>query len=159
MLESGEIDALISARSPPCFVKGSPKVKRLFPNYKDVEIDYYKRTKIFPIMHVLVIRKDVYDKNPWVARSLYKAFAEAKDRAIRNLNFPTNTLSCTLPWLTWEREQLKEIFGPDWWPYGIEANRHVLEHLIRYMNEQGLLARRLAVEEIFAPNLVGEFKI
>jgi 4,5-dihydroxyphthalate decarboxylase len=159
MLESGEIDALISARAPSSFLKGSPKVKRLFPNYKDVEIDYYKRTKIFPIMHVLVIRKEIYDKYPWVARSIYKAFNEAKDLAIKNLNFPTNTLSCTLPWLTWEREQLKEIFGPDWWPYGIEANRHVLEHLIRYMGEQGLLARQLTVEEIFAPNMVGEFKI
>jgi 4,5-dihydroxyphthalate decarboxylase len=159
MLESGEIDALISARSPSCFVKGSPHVKRLFPNYKEVEIDYYKRTKIFPIMHVLVIRKEVYEANPWVARSLLKAFTEAKDLAVRKLNFPTNTLSCTLPWLPWEREQLNEIFGPDWWPYGIEANRRVLEHLIRYMGEQGLLARPLKVEELFASNVVGEFKI
>ena len=158
MLESGEIDALISARSPSCFVKGSPQVKRLFPNYKDVEIDYYKRTKIFPIMHVLVIRKDTYDKNPWVARSLYKAFCEAKDHAIKNMHI-SNTLACTLPWLSWEREQMKEIFGSDWWPYGIEANRHVLEHLIRYMGEQGLLAKTLKVEEVFAPNVVGEFKI
>jgi 4,5-dihydroxyphthalate decarboxylase len=158
MLESGEIDALISARSPSCFVKGSPKVHRLFPNYKDVEIEYYKRTKIFPIMHVLVIRKEVYDKNPWIARSLYKAFCEAKDYAMQNMHI-SNTLACTLPWLPWEREQLREIFGPDWWPYGIEANRHVLEHLIRYMDEQGLLARSVRVEEVFAPNVLGEFKI
>jgi 4,5-dihydroxyphthalate decarboxylase len=133
-------------------------VKRLFPNYKDVEIDYYKRTKIFPIMHVLVIRKEVYDKNPWVARSLYKAFCDAKDVAIKNMHI-SNTMACTLPWLPWEREQLREIFGPDWWPYGLEANRHVLEHLIRYMGEQGLLAKPLKVEEVFAPNAVGEFKI
>jgi 4,5-dihydroxyphthalate decarboxylase len=159
MLESGEIDGLISARAPSCFLKGSPKVKRLFPNYKEVEIDYYKRTNIFPIMHVLVIRKEIYDKNPWVARSLYKAFYDAKELAIKKLNFPTNTLSCTLPWLPWEREQLREIFGPDWWPYGIEANRHVLEHLVRYMGEQGLLVRPVKVEEMFAPNVVGEFKI
>jgi 4,5-dihydroxyphthalate decarboxylase len=159
MLESGEIDALISARSPSCFVEGAPHIRRLFPNYKDIEIDYYKRTKIFPIMHVLVIRKEVYEKNPWVARSLYKAFTEAKDLAIKKLNFPTNTLSVTLPWLTWEREQLKEIFGADWWPYGIEANRHVLETLIRYMSEQGLLAQPVKVDEIFVPNVVGEFKI
>jgi 4,5-dihydroxyphthalate decarboxylase len=158
MLESGEIDALISARAPSSFLKDSPKVKRLFPNYKDIEINYYKRTKIFPIMHVLVIRKEVYEKNPWVARSLYKAFCEAKDVAIKNIHI-SNTLASTLPWLSWEREQLREIFGPDWWPYGIEANRHVLEHLIRYMGEQGLLARQLSVEEIFAPNMVGEFKI
>jgi 4,5-dihydroxyphthalate decarboxylase len=71
----------------------------------------------------------------------------------------SNTLACTLPWLSWEREELKEIFGPDWWPYGIEANRHVLEHLIRYMGEQGLLAKPLKVEDVFVPNVVGEFKI
>ena len=158
MLKSGEIDALISARSPSCFVKGSPKVKRLFPNYKDVEVAYYKRTKIFPIMHVLVIRKAIYDKDPWIARSLYKAFCAAKDHAIKNMHI-SNTLACTLPWLSWEREELREIFGTDWWPYGIEANRHVLEHLIRYMGEQGLLARPVKVDDVFAPNVIGEFKI
>lgn len=158
MLESGELDALISARSPSCFVKGSPRVKRLFPNFKEVEIAYYKRSKIFPIMHVLVIRKEIYDKHPWIARSLYKAFCAAKDHAIKNMQI-SNTLACTLPWLSWEREELKEIFGADWWPYGIEANRRVLEHLIRYMAEQGLLARPLKVEELFAPNVIGEFKI
>jgi 4,5-dihydroxyphthalate decarboxylase len=158
MLESGEIDGLISARSPSCFVKGSPNVKRLFPNYKDVEIDYYKRTKIFPIMHVVVIRKETFDKNPWIARSLFKAFCAAKEQAIKNMHI-SNTLACTLPWLAWEREQTREIFGPDWWPYGIEANRHVLEHLIRYMGEQGLLARAVKVEELFAPSAAGEFKI
>ena len=158
MLESGEIDALISARSPSSFVKGSPKVRRLFPNFKEVEVDYYKRTKIFPIMHVMVIRREVYDRNPWIARSLYKAFSEAKDHAIKNIRI-SNTLACTLPWLSWEREELQNIFGSDWWPYGIEPNRHVLESLIRYMGEQGLLAREVKVEEVFAPNVVGEFKI
>jgi 4,5-dihydroxyphthalate decarboxylase len=158
MLDSGEIDALISARSPSSFVKGSPRVRRLFPNYNEVEIDYYKRTRIFPIMHVLVIRRDVYEKHPWIARSLYKAFCAAKDLAIRNMHI-SNTMACTLPWLPWEREQLREIFGPDWWPYGIEANRHVLEALVRYMGEQGLLARPVKVEEIFAPSLAGEFKL
>ena len=158
MLESGAIDGLISARSPSCFVKGSPKVRRLFPNYKEVEMDYYKRTKIFPIMHVLVIRKDLYDRHPWVARSLYKAFCQSKDRAIQAMHI-SNTLACTLPWLSAEIELLKSLFGSDWWPYGIEPNRHLLETLIRYMGEQGLIDRPLNVEEIFAPNVVGEFKI
>jgi len=158
MLESGEIHALISARAPSCFVKGSPKVRRLFPNYKEVEVDYYKRTKIFPIMHVLVIRKEVYEQHPWVARSLYKAFCEAKQRAIQAMHV-SNTLACTLPWLFAEIEQLKQIFGSDWWPYGIEPNRHTLETLIRYMGEQGLIDRPVKVEEVFAPNVVGEFKI
>ncbi|MEK7341793.1 MAG: ABC transporter substrate-binding protein [Candidatus Binatota bacterium] len=158
MLESGEIHALISARAPSSFVKGSPKVRRLFPNYKEVEMDYYKRTKIFPIMHVLVIRRGLYEQHPWVARSLYKAFCEAKERAIKAMHV-SNTLACTLPWLFAEIEQLKQIFGPDWWPYGIEPNRQLLETLIRYMGEQGLTDRPVKVEELFAPNTSGEFKI
>jgi 4,5-dihydroxyphthalate decarboxylase len=158
MLERGVIDALISARIPSCFVKGSPKVQRLFPNYKEVEIEYYKRSKIFPIMHILVVRRDVYDRHPWVARSLFKAFCAAKDRALQTMHI-SNAHACMLPWLSWEREQLKEIFGPDWWPYGIEANRHVLESLIRYMGEQGLLKKPVKVEDIFAPSALGEFKL
>ena len=158
MLESGEIDALISARSPSCLGNGSGKVRRLFPNYKDVEIEYYKRTKIFPIMHIVVIRKDVYERHPWIARSLYKAFCDAKNRAFETMHI-SNAHAYTLPWLSWEREQLREIFGPDWWPYGIEPNRHVLEALLRYMQEQGLLKRPLKVEDIFAPSAMGEFKL
>lgn len=158
LLESGELDGLISARAPSCFVKGSPKIRRLFPNYKEVEMDYYKRTKIFPIMHVLVIRRDVYEQHPWVARSLYKAFCEAKDRAIQAMHI-TNTLACTLPWLFAEIDLLKQVFGSDWWPYGIEPNRPLLETLIRYMGEQGLIDRPLKVEEVFAANVAGEFKI
>jgi len=129
MVESREIDGLISARSPSCFVQGSPKIHRLFPNYKEVEIDYYKRTKIFPIMHVLVIKKEIYERNPWVARSLYKAFCQAKDRAIQTLQI-SNPLPLTLPWLLAEMDLLKSTFGSDWWPYGIEPNRHILETLI-----------------------------
>lgn len=158
MLESGEIHALISARAPSSFLQGSPKVRRLFPNYKEVEMDYYKRTKIFPIMHVLVIRRGLYEQHPWVARSLYKAFCEAKERAIKAMHV-SNTLACTLPWLFAEIDQLKQIFGPDWWPYGIEPNRQLLETLIRYMGEQGLTDKAVKVEEIFAANAVGEFKI
>ena len=158
MLESGEIDALISARSPSCLGDGSGKVRRLFPNYKEVEIEYYQRTKIFPIMHILVVRREVYERHPWVARSLYKAFCEAKDRAMKTMHI-SNAHACTLPWLSWEREQLREIFGPDWWPYGIEPNRHVIETLIGYMGEQGLLAKPVSVEDLFAPSVIGEFKL
>jgi 4,5-dihydroxyphthalate decarboxylase len=158
MLDSGEIDALISARSPASLGDGSGKVRRLFPNYKEVEIDYYKRTKIFPIMHIVVIRKEIYERHPWVARSLYKAFCEAKKRAIENMHI-SNAHAYMLPWLAWEREQLREIFGPDWWPYGIEANRHVLEALLRYLQQQGLLKKPLNVEDIFAPSAIGEFKL
>ena len=158
MLQSGEIDALISARSPSGLGDGSGKVRRLFPNYKEVEIEYYKRTKIFPIMHILVVRKDVYERHPWVARSLFKAFCDAKNRAMETMHI-SNAHAYALPWLSWEREQLREIFGPDWWPYGIEPNRHVLESLLRYLSEQGLIKKPLKVEDIFAPSAVGEFKL
>lgn len=158
MLENREIDALISARIPSCFAKGSPKVRRLFPNYKEVEIDYYKRSKLFPIMHVLVVRKEIYERHPWVAQSLYKAFCQAKERAVQAM-YLSNTLVVTLPWLLNELEQLKAVFGPDWWPYGVEANRHTLETLIRYMGEQGLIERTLKVEELFPASVMGEFKI
>ena len=158
MLDNCEIDALISARSPSGLGNASGKVRRLFPNYKEVEIEYYKRTKIFPIMHILVVRKDVYERHPWVARSLFKAFCDAKNRAMETMHI-SNAHAYALPWLSWEREQLREIFGADWWPYGIEPNRHVLESLIRYMTEQGLLKRPLKVEEVFAPSVVGEFKL
>ena len=158
MLAEGEIPAMINPYIPRPIVSGDERVTRLFPDYKEVEIDYYKRTKIFPIMHVLVIRKDVYERHPWVARSLYKAFCEAKDRAIETMHI-SNAHACTLPWLSWEREQLRAIFGPDWWPYGIDPNRHVLETLIRYLGAQGLLKRPLTVEEIFAPSSLGEFKL
>jgi 4,5-dihydroxyphthalate decarboxylase len=158
MLETGEIDALISARSPSGLGDGSGKVRRLFTNYREVEIAYYKRTKIFPIMHIVVIRRDLYERHPWVARSLFKAFCDAKERALKNMHV-SNAHAYALPWLSWEREQLREIFGPDWWPYGIEPNRHVLESLLRYLSEQGLLKRSLKVEDIFAPSAVGEFKL
>ena len=158
MLESGAIDGLISARVPSCFAKGSPRVRRLFPNYKEVEADYYKRTKIFPIMHVLVLRRELYDRHPWIARSLYKAFCQAKERCIQTMHI-SNSLAHTLPWLFAEMDELKAIFGPDWWPYGIEPNRHTLETLVRYMKEQGLMERSIGVEDLFAPNVASEFKI
>jgi 4,5-dihydroxyphthalate decarboxylase len=158
MLENREIDALISARVPSCFVKGSPKVRRLFPDYKEVEIDYYRRTKIFPIMHVLVIRRAVFDRHPWVARSLYKAFCQAKERAVQHMHL-SNTLTHTLPWLFAEMDLLKGLFGRDWWPYGIEPNRHTLESLIRYMREQHLVEKPLDVDSLFPPNVAGDFKI
>jgi 4,5-dihydroxyphthalate decarboxylase len=158
MLESGEIPAVISARTPASFAQGSPRVGRLFPDYKQVEIDYYKRTKIFPIMHVIVVRKDLYERHPWVARSLYKAFCESKERAVRNMHV-SNTLACTLPWLFAEIELVKSVLGSDWWPYGIEPNRRVLATLIRYMGDQGLIDKPIKVEDLFAPNTAGEFKI
>lgn len=159
MLDKGELDALVTARIPSCFINGAPHIRRLFPNSKEVEMDYYRRTQLFPIMHVVVIRKEVYDAHPWVARSLYKAFYQAKDDAISRMNI-NNTMASTLPWLQAELVTLREVFGEDWWPYGLEPNRHVIEALIRYMKEQGLLTDHIpTAEELFAPSMLAEFKL
>jgi 4,5-dihydroxyphthalate decarboxylase len=158
MLADGELDALVTARAPSTFHKEPDKVKRLFPNYVEVEKDYYRRTKIFPTMHTVVIRRDVYAKNPWVAQSLYKAFAEAKAKAYA-LYEQTAALPAMVPWLTAEIEETRREMGEDWWPYGLEPNRKVLETFLRYHHEQGLSRRRLAPDELFARETLKAFKV
>lgn len=153
MLESGEIDALYSAIVPPSLLKGSPKVKRLFDDYEAVERDYFRRTSIFPIMHTVVIRRDVYQKNPWLAQSMMKAFQQAKDQAFQmyKAGDPFNSASIMIPWFMAHREENQKLLGNDYWPYGLEPNRKVLDTFLRYHYEQGILNRRWKVEELFAP--------
>ena len=158
MLADGELDALVTARAPSTFHREPDKVKRLFANYAEVEKEYYRRTKIFPTMHTVVIRRDVYAKNPWVAQSLYKAFAEAKARAYA-LYDQTAALPAMVPWLTAHLEEARREMGEDWWPYGIEPNRKVLETFLRYHHEQGLSKRRFAPEELFARETLTSFKV
>jgi hypothetical protein len=153
MLESGEINALYSAIVPPSLLKGSPKVKRLFDDYEAVERDYFRRTSIFPIMHTVVIRRDVYQKNPWLAQSMVKAFQQAKDQAFQmyKAGDPFNSASIMIPWFMAHREENQKLLGNDYWPYGLEPNRKVLETFLRYHYEQGILKRRWTVEDLFAP--------
>jgi len=158
MLADGELDALVTARAPSTFYKEPDKVRRLFPNYVEVEKEYYRRTKLFPTMHTVVIRRDVYAKNPWVAMSLYKAFTEAKTRAYALLN-QTAALPAMVPWLVAEVEETRREMGEDWWPYGLEANRKVLETFLRYHHEQGLSKRRFAPDELFARETLKSFRI
>lgn len=158
MLESGEIDAMISAHMPSPFVRRSPRVRRLIPNFCEVEKEYYRRTKIFPIMHTVALREDVYQKHPWVAQSLCKAFAEAK-RICQDSMHEFSALKYMLAWSIAEMEEEREILGEDAWPYGLEPNRHVLETLVQYAHEQGLIKRRLDLKSLFAPNTLEEFKI
>lgn len=148
LLEAGEIDALIAARIPSCYSKQSPHVTRLFPSYKETEVDYYRRTRIFPIMHVFVIKKDLHDQHPWVAKSLYRALCSAKERCLEAMR-TSITPVYMIPWLGAEIEELEKIFGRDWWPYGIESNRHTLEALIRYMRDQGLLGGEVTADDLF----------
>ena len=158
MLADGELDALVTARAPSTFHKEPDKVKRLFPNYVEVEKDYYRRTKIFPTMHTVVIRRDVYARNPWVAQSLYKAFGEAKAKAYA-LYDQTAALPAMVPWLTAELEETRREMGEDWWPYGLEPNRKVLETFLRYHHEQGLSRRRFTPDELFARETLKSFRI
>ncbi len=158
MLERGEIDALICAHVPSPFVRRSPNVKRLFPNFREVEKDYYRRTKIFPIMHTVALREELYEKYPWVAQSLCKAFSEAK-RVCEETMYKYSALKSMLAWSIAEMEEERETLGDDAWPYGLDTNRHVLETLVRYAHEQGLIKKRLDLDSLFAPNTLEEFKI
>ncbi len=152
MLEHGEIDALIGARPPPSFRADSPNVARLFPNYQEVELDYYRRSRIFPIMHTVVIKREIYERAPWVAVSLYKAFVRAKAVGMRHLGFQFGGgLFCSLPWLWAHLEEVRAQMGSDPFPYGLEENRHVLETFLKYSYEQGMIGTRLTVDELFAP--------
>ncbi|HEU4353245.1 MAG TPA: ABC transporter substrate-binding protein [Burkholderiales bacterium] len=158
MLAEGELDALLTARAPSTFHKEPDKVKRLFANYVEVEKDYYRRTKIFPPMHTVVIRRDVYAAHPWVAQSLYKAFAGAKAKAYA-LYDQTAALPAMVPWLVAELEEARREMGEDWWPYGLEPNRNALETFLRYHHEQGLSKRRFQPEELFARETLASFKV
>lgn len=158
MLERGEIDAMLSAHMPSPFVRRSPKVRRLIANFREVEIDYYRRTKIFPIMHTVVLREEVYRKYPWVAQNLYKAFSESK-RLCQESMYEFSALKYMLVWSIAEMEDQTEILGEDFWPYGLEPNRHVLETLVQYAHEQGLIKRKFDLESLFAPNTLEDFKI
>jgi 4,5-dihydroxyphthalate decarboxylase len=158
MLADGELDALVTARAPSTFHREPDKVKRLFPNYVEVEKEYYRRTKIFPTMHTVVIRRDVYEKNPWVAQSLYKAFTEAKARAYALYN-QTAALPAMLPWSVAHVEEARKEMGEDWWPYGLEPNRKVLETFLRYHHEQGLSKKLRTPEELFARETLASFKL
>lgn len=158
MLESGEIDALYTARAPSSFENGSGKVRRLFENYQAVEQQYYSRTKIFPIMHVVVIRREVYDKARWIAQSLYKAFSRAHNLAYKDL-YDSGALSCMLPWLVRHAEETRALMGADFWPCGLERNAHTLDTFLRYSFEQGLSKRRMKPDELFARESLESYKV
>ena len=158
MLAAGEIDALVTARAPSTFRTQPDAVARLFPDYVEKEKAYYRRTKIFPIMHTVVIRRDVYAANPWVAQSLFKAFSAAKAKALASYD-QTAALPAMLPWLTAHVEEAKREIGADWWAYGLAENRHVLETFLRYHHEQGLSTRLLRLEELFAKETLESYRI
>jgi 4,5-dihydroxyphthalate decarboxylase len=157
-LERGEIDFMMTANNPASFRRGSKKVARLFPNYGEVEKDYYRRTKIYPIMHTVVIRREIYDRVPWVALSLYKALCRAKDYSYRMLE-DAGSPKASLAWLQPLLEEEQKIIGPDWYPYGIEQNRPTIEALLQYTHEHGLTDRRIKLDELFAPSTMRDIPL
>jgi 4,5-dihydroxyphthalate decarboxylase len=158
LLERGDIDFMITANNPLSFRRGAPTVRRLFPNYREAEQDYYRRTQIYPIMHTVVIRRDVYDRDPWVALSLYKALCRAKDYSY-HLLAETGSPKASLAWLQPLIEEEQSIIGQDWYPYGIEKNRPSIEALLQYTHEQGLTDRRVKLEELFAPSTLHDIPL
>ncbi|HEX7299400.1 MAG TPA: hypothetical protein VF257_10345 [Solirubrobacteraceae bacterium] len=157
-LASGAIDALYTPRAPSCFLRGDPAVGRLFADAAGAEAAYFAETRIFPIMHTLALPRDLNERHPWIATSLYKAFVAARDHAYERLR-ETTALSCMLPFLPLDLERTTELMGSDYWPYGLEPNRHVLDTFLRYHHEQGLSPRLLRPEELFAPQTLEFFAI
>jgi 4,5-dihydroxyphthalate decarboxylase len=158
MLRDGTIDALYTARMPSSFRSGEVRVRRLFDDYATVERDYYRRTHIFPIMHTVAIRRAVYERDRWIAQSLYKAFCAAQRLTYADLN-DTAALKVMLPWTTAHVEDARREMGDDFWPYGFDRNRDVLSTFLRYHHEQGLSSRQLEPEELFAPETLEAFRI
>lgn len=160
MLRQGEIDAVFTARVPSPYVRGEAWISRLFPNSKEVEQNYYQETGIFPIMHTVVLKEEVYEKYPWAAQSLYKAFGQAKKLCFDRID-SSAALPVTLPWFNYELDNTRALMGIDFWPYGLEANRKVLNKIIEYMHKQGLLPLEFnpVLEDLFAPNTLSNFGV
>lgn len=153
MLIAGELDAAIYPETLPSFARGDPRVRRLFPNPKEVEREYFQRTGIFPIMHTVVIKKALLARYPWVAVSMLQAFRAAKEQCYRRLADPRQT---ALAWVQDLLEEQRAILGPDPWPYALEPNRAALTALVRYSHAQGMIPRAPAIEELFAENTLSE---
>ena len=151
MLFNGELDAVILASLFPSLLNPPPHVQRLFQNYEEVEAAYFRKTGIFPIMHTVALRQDLWEEHPWIARSLFKAFQRAKEIAYERLN-DVSPYKISLAWFRRPVQEQKEILGADPWPYGLEQNRHVVATLMQYLYEQGLAKEKVEVDKVFAAN-------
>jgi 4,5-dihydroxyphthalate decarboxylase len=153
MLAAGEIDCAIIARPPQCFLDGHPDVERLFPNHHEMEEEYYERTRVWPIMHIIAMQKKILDQHPWVARNLYNAFLESKRRSIERLLDPAVS-RYPLAWLPTYARSMRDMFGGDPFPYGIEENRPTWEQMALYTHQQGIAHRQFTPEEIFPEGIM-----
>jgi 4,5-dihydroxyphthalate decarboxylase len=158
MLLSGDLDAILTARPPAPYSAGDGRIRRVFENYREVELDYWKRTGIFPIMHLIALRREGYERHRWVAMNLFKAFEKAKDKSLARARDITVSFF-PLPWMPEVAKSAQSLMGEDFWPYGIEANRTTLEAFAQYAFEQGVCQKRVAVEDLFAPEVRSTFKV
>ncbi len=155
MLASGEIDCAIIARPPTCFLKGDPNIERLYPDYVGMEEEYYARTKVWPIMHIIAMKKAILDEHPWVARSLVNAFQESKRRSLERL-FDPAVSRYPLAWLPTYARKMRDMFDGDPFPYGIEENRPTWEQMLLYTHQQGIAHRLATPDEIFPKGVMTE---
>ena len=153
MLASGEIDCAIIARPPTCFLEGDPNIERLFPDYLEMEEEYYERTRIWPIMHIIALKRHLLDDNPWIARNLYNAFEELKNRSLERLLDPAVS-RYPLPWLATYARRMRTLFDGDTFPFGIEKNRATFEQMMLYTYQQGIAQRHMTPEEIFPEGIM-----
>jgi 4,5-dihydroxyphthalate decarboxylase len=158
MIASGELDCVIIARPPDSFRQKHPDVVRLFPDFEAMEQRYYQETRVYPIMHVMAMRKSILDENPWAARNLVNAFEESKRRSLERILDPAVS-RYPVPWLTSYTRRMGETFGGDPFPYGIEANRPTLELFLRFTHEQGIAHRLAKPEDIFPAGIMAPVKI
>ncbi len=153
LLAAGEIDCAIIARPPTCFLEGHPDVVRLFPDHLEMEEQYYRRTGVWPIMHIIAMQKRILDENPWVARNLFNAFQESKRRSLERLLDPAVS-RYPLAWLPTYARKMRDLFGGDPFPYGIEENRATWEQMALYTHQQGIAHRQFKPEEIFPEGIM-----
>ncbi|HEY1504430.1 MAG TPA: ABC transporter substrate-binding protein [Stellaceae bacterium] len=151
LLAAGEIDATLGALVPDSFGR-HPDVQRLFPDFRAAEKSYYRKTGIFPIMHLIALRREVHDRHPFVAASLYAALNRSKELAAERMR-EVGALAYMLPWLPDYIRETDEVFGKDPWPYGVEPNRPTLEALVTYLAEQGMVPAAPSIESLFVPNV------
>jgi 4,5-dihydroxyphthalate decarboxylase len=160
MLLNEELDAVISARPPDIFLSGDGRMQRLMPNHREIELEYFRTTGVYPIMHTVAIKRDVYERNPWVAVNLMTAFEEAKEKMVERMS-DINVSRIPLPWLPDTFEKTKAEFFPDgdYWPYGIEGSRTTLETFLTYCAEQGVTHKKMTPEDLFVPETQKSFKV
>jgi 4,5-dihydroxyphthalate decarboxylase len=158
MLLAGDLDAVLSARAPAPFIAADPRIRRLFADHRDAETAYARKTGIFPIMHVVALRRDVFDRHRWLAMNMFKAFDQARRRSLDRLADVTAS-HFPLPWAPDELERARDLFGADPWPYGVEANRTTLDAFLSYAFEQGVCRRRLEPEALFPAEVQETFRV